>query len=1207
MMRSVKIKRILIAAFSFLVLFGLSVYTSAAETETIRVGFFYQDGYHEIDENGVRDGYGYALMQYIRRYADMSFEYVGYEKSWSEMLEMLENGEIDVLTDVAVTPERQEKYLYSDIPVGSCDVILSVETGNTDIVQGIYDTYSGKRIGFIRNIAENSIFADFAKEKKFWYRAIYFDDTAQLSEALHSGEVDAVVSTDFRTGYDEWIVERLKASDVYLIVRKDNTELMARFNDALKRLDSNEAGWRGVLKNTYYPYSSTSGVYYNMSEWDVIRRFSDGGEVLKVTAMPDNAPYSWFEKDENGKTVAHGVHNVFFQRLAEEIGIQYKYVIPQSVTEYNTLVQSGLVDIVIDMPYGYYQAEENGYVQTTEYDTVSLARIYTRTFSGEAATVACLKTAPYMMEHVKELHPDAKVVAYESMEAAVEAVESGWVDFLYCLDHTAQTIVNQDEKGQLRYALVGSDSYNFTLAVRDEIDRTMVSALSKTVLHSGDRIIQGIYDDNINFGVSQSPRLWAAIYNNPVPVIIIGSLVFLTIFFSVTGLIFARRHEREVLLRKELENSALLRTMYTAMPFGLLRLEITGEEYTITYANRHFFELMGVSCLEEANELYEKGLGKGLLDRDRYDVRTMYDRLQLIGDTATAESRAKAPGGAVRWVRCSSTLVDIVGKTRVVQQLILDITEERAVQERKEREHTEEAINRMFGTLTKTRPDIYVLYSLDKHKVRFVSPNTEAQLGVPVEEVYRDVNIFMRTEIDGGEICSEEILKKIEAGNGNLGEVKRVHMHTGEIRWYRSEAYISSINGERHLTVVMSDITQDRSRQEALQMALENAENASKAKTTFLSNMSHDIRTPMNTIVGLTNLLKTDAQDSEKAARHLDHLEIAANSMMEIINNVLDMSRIESGGNILNEAAFSLRDLLRDVEAISATQARVKGLCVRSSIDIAEERYIGDALRLKQILLNLVSNAVKYTNEGGGIDLSASTQGRVAMDHDMLRFVIRDTGIGMSEEFQRELFTPFSRERNTTTSGIVGTGLGMAIVKNMVDLMGGRIQVNSTIGVGTTFTVDIPLRLVEETAEEQICADTAAESVSISGVRMLVAEDNDLNAEILMELLEREGAVCQRAENGRIAVDAFLSAPENTYDMILMDIQMPVMNGYDAVREIRESSHPQAKSIPISAMTANAFTEDVENALAAGMNAHVAKPVDMVILKETVARLMKGK
>lgn len=1205
-MRIVKTRVCALILLLLLVLSEGALYASAAEPETIKVGFFYQAGYHEIDENGAKDGYGYALMQYIRRYADMNFEYVGYDKSWADMLKMLETGEIDVLTDVAMTPQRQEKFLFSDVPVGSCDVILSVKAGNTELVQGEYATYNGRKIGFLGGVAENQVFASFARENNFWYRGVYYPDTNELSEALHSGEVDAIVSTDFRSVHDEWILERMSASDVYLVVDDDNPELMEKFNDALKRLDSNEVGWRSKLKATYYPYSATTEIYFTLHEQEIIARFREGGEVLKVTAMPDNAPYSWYEKDENGTTVARGVHNLFFRQIADKLGIRYQYVIPRSFSEYEALISSDLVDLVIDMPEDYYGAEEKGFVQSARYDDVSLARIYTRRFSGEAKTVACLINSPYLHAKVKELHPDAKIVTYESMEAAVEGVERGWVDFLYCLDHTAQIIVNQDYKAQLRYAVVGSDKYGFAMGVRDDEDHSVATVITKVILHSGDRILYDIYNENINLGVSEVPGLVAIVYNNPIPVLILGSVVLMIICFLVTGFVLARRREREVVLRKDLENSALLRAMYTAMPFGLLRLEITGDEYRITYANRHFFEMMGAADLEEANALYDRGVGRGILDGDRYDVRTMYDRLQLVGDSTTAESRAKAPGGGICWLRCNSTLVDIVGKTRVVQQLILDITEEREVQERKERRNTEEAINRMFGTITRNSSDIYVLYSLDKQKTRFVSPNTEQQLGVSLEEAYRDVDVFRRIEIEGEIVRPMDKLDAIEKGDAYLGEVKRVHMQTGEIRWYRDEAYMTTIGDERHLIVVMTDITQDRSRHEALQMALKNAENASSAKTTFLSNMSHDIRTPMNTIVGLTNLLKTDALDSDKAARHLDHLEIAANNMMEILNNVLDMSRIENGGTLLNEAPFSLMDLLRDVDAISATQARVKGLHVRTSNNLEEEWYIGDSLRLKQVLLNLVSNAVKYTNEGGTIDLSASTQNYVGQDRRMIRFVIRDTGIGMSEEFQRELFTPFTRERNSTTSGIVGTGLGMAIVKNMVDLMGGWIQVSSTVGVGTTFTVDIPLRSVEEMpGQESNGADLS--EMNISGLRILVAEDNDLNAEILIELLDREGAICQRAENGQRAVEMFLSSPENTFDVILMDIQMPVMNGLEAVRAIRASDHPEARTISISAMTANAFTEDIENALAAGMDAHIPKPVDMTILKETILGLRKGR
>ena len=1194
----VKIRNILV-----IVMLLLTLQTAAAAKQTVRMGYFYLEGYHEIKSDGVRDGYGYALMQLIRRYADVEFEYVGYNKTWGDMLTMLENGEIDVLSDASYTAERAEKFLYSDIPVGNCDVLLSVRAGNEALEQGNYASYNDKTIGFVWGIAENDTFAKFAEEKGFTYRSEYFGTTKELSEALQIGKVDAIVYSDFRTATNEWIVERIPGDDVYLMVRKDNVQLMEKLNEALRRMESSEIGWRGRLKNTYYPYSGASTAFFTLSEQAVLERYRNEGYVLTVMALPDNAPYSWYEKGEDGKIQAKGVRNTFFQQIADMLGIQYEYIAPKNYEEYLSLLRNGAVDIILDQPKNFSKMEGYGYLQTPDYDMLSIARVYTKKLDNTIGVIGCLDNMPYLVDYLLEHEQDQQVVTFKTMEDASFALKNGQVDYIYCLEHTAKVMINQDERVQLRYATIGDKEFEFCISISNRLDREIVSAMCTLISHSGARIIQDIYDDNVNFGVNQTPGLLAALYNDPIPVVAIGAVIVIIVCFSLLCALYFSRRERETVLRSELESNALLKAMYSAMPFGLLRLEITGEDYKITYANRHFFHMVGADNLEEANNNYDKGLGKGLLDRDRYDVRTMYDRLQNVGDAAVAESRARLPGGRVRWIRCSSTLVDIVGKTRIVQQLIIDVTEDREAQQRKERERANETINQMFGTLTKTGNSIYILYSMDQHKTQFISPNTQQQIGISLEDAYEDIHVFLRAELEGHSEISPQKLEAIKNGENVLGEVKRVHLQTGEIRWYRDEAYFSEIGGERHLIIVMSDVTQERKESNALYMALENAENASRAKTEFLSNMSHDIRTPMNTIVGLVNLLKTDSEDEVKSGQHLDNLDIAANSMLEIINNVLDMSRIESGTNTLNEAPFNLFETLADVETICATQARVKSLCVRSNVDLKTQTYIGDVLRLKQILLNLLSNAVKYTNEGGGIDLSAYELKHSPGGHSIIRFVIRDTGIGMSEEFQREMFSPFARERNTTISGIVGTGLGMAIVKNMVDLMGGGIQVNSTIGVGTTFTVDIPLRPVESEAEAP--ARVVSEDADISGVRILVAEDNELNAEILMELLHRENAICDHAENGQVAVEKFVSAPADTYDVILMDIQMPVMNGYDAVRAIRGSDHPQAKTIPISAMTANAFTEDITNAFAAGMNAHIAKPVNMKNLKETVQKLLK--
>ena len=1201
-MRRLSVKFALFGVLILCALFLLPAGVEAAEIETVRVGFFRMDGYHEVDENGQRDGYGYALMQNIRRYSNLNFKYVGYEKTWAEMLQMLETGEIDVLSYAAYTPERSEKFLYSSIPVGTCDLVISVKAGNTSVVQGDYSTYDGLRVGLVEGTAENEVFVEFAAEKGFSYEEVWYDGVAQLSDALQRGEVDCIVYTDFRSESDEWIVERLTASDLYLIVRKEDTQLMAQLNAALERLDTRETGWRSVLKNTYYPYGGTSTIYFTVDEQNALARYAQGGAVLRVTAIPDNAPYSWYDTDENGNRVVRGIQNTLFSELMGMLGVRYEYVVPADYDEYMQLIRRGEVDIVVDMPQDMFAADRWGYITTPEYDSLALARVYNREFDGTAEAVAYLKSTPYLAERVKELSGDARILVYDSAQEAIEALNNGEIDLFYCLEHTAKVLINQDERAQLRHAVLSGEEYLFRIAVREDIDRGLVSAFSTVIEHSGGKILQGIYDDNINFGVDRTPNLLAAFYHDPVPVVSAGAIIVLVIVFLLFIVLHIRRRERERILRADVERNALLSTIYSAMSFGLLRLEITEGDFRVIYANPHFLEMIGAQTLDEANERYIGGMGRGILDKDREDVRAMYDDLRCLGDSTVAESRAKAHDGSIHWVRCTSTLVDIVGKTRVVQQLILDITEERQTQERQEREHTDQALNEMFAILTRRALDIYILYSLDNHQTRFISPNTELLLGIPVESVRADIHVLLEAQMENKYVLTEESLKKIECGENIIGETKRVNLKSGEDRWYQDEAYIFRIGGERHLIIVMSDRTEERRTREALQTALGNAENANKAKTLFFSNMSHDIRTPMSTILGLSKLMKSDLDDREKAEAHLAQLEITANSMMEIINNVLDMSRIESGAETLNEAPFHLPDLLKEIDAITATQVHVKDMTVSAETDVEEEVYIGDALRLKQILLNLVSNAIKYTPRGGRIALKVRTFRHLSAQCSILRFTVSDNGIGMSESFQKELFAPFARERNTTTSGIIGTGLGMSIVKNLVELMGGTIRVKSEEGKGTTFIVDIPLR-TEGSVEQQEVECTETEDVDISGVRLLVAEDNDLNAEILIELLSREGAQCDRAENGRVVVDKFVADPD-AYDMILMDIQMPVMDGYAAARTIRASGCRRAETIPISAMTANAFTEDIEAARAAGMNDHIAKPVDMMQLKAMIRRLM---
>ena len=391
--------------------------------------------------------------------------------------------------------------------------------------------------------------------------------------------------------------------------------------------------------------------------------------------------------------------------------------------------------------------------------------------------------------------------------------------------------------------------------------------------------------------------------------------------------------------------------------------------------------------------------------------------------------------------------------------------------------------------------------------------------------------------------------------------------------------------------------------------ALQTAENANKAKTDFLSNMSHDIRTPMNAIIGMTSLIRHDAGNKAKVIEYADKIDISSQHLLGIINDVLDMSKIEAGKTVFKYTDFSILDFITELNTIFHSQIDEKNQTLTIiKENIRHEWVNGDQVHLMQIFSNLVSNAVKYTQEGGKIQFLVEECETKSSVYAKYRFLVSDNGMGMSADFKDTIFDAFTRAESSMTNKIQGTGLGMAITKNLVEAMGGTIDVESELGQGSCFEVLIDLRIAEDrfvSSAEQAEKDEPAGNV-LKGMRFLCAEDNELNAEILMELLKIEGAECTICENGKRVLEAFEQSAPGDYDMILMDVQMPVMNGYEATKAIRRSSHELAKTIPIIAMTANAFSEDIQHSLAAGMNAHISKPVEMKVLKKTIRNIKFG-
>ncbi len=413
--------------------------------------------------------------------------------------------------------------------------------------------------------------------------------------------------------------------------------------------------------------------------------------------------------------------------------------------------------------------------------------------------------------------------------------------------------------------------------------------------------------------------------------------------------------------------------------------------------------------------------------------------------------------------------------------------------------------------------------------------------------------------------------------------------------------------------------------QKALSEALKEAEQANRAKTTFLNNMSHDIRTPMNAIVGFTSLAAAHIGDRELVQDYLEKISVSSRHLLSLINDVLDMSRIESGKKTIEETSVHLPDVIYDLKAIIQSNNASRQLeLVFDAQGVIHEDIITDKLRLNQVLLNILSNAVKFTPDGGTISFSVAEKPQPSDDIADYEFRIRDNGIGMSEEFRQTIFEAFTREKTSTVSGIQGTGLGMAITKNIVDMMGGTITVHSSEGKGSEFIVVLPCRISKTPAEREFYSglqkeqgqsltgsvdpgagqknETDTRSV-LSGKRVLLAEDNEMNQMIAETILTESGLLVEIAGDGSEAVEKIKTAPAGYYDIILMDIQMPVMDGYEAAKQIRLLEDRQKADIPIVAVTANAFKEDRKIAMEAGMNGHLAKPYDIPAIMETLKAL----
>ncbi len=1213
------VKKIFALFACFLLISSNIPYVAAegtANNRTVKAGVFYFDGYHMKGSDGIYTGYGIELLNLISQYSHLNFEYIGYDKSWEEMQEMLKRGEIDLVTSARKTKERAETFAFS-LPIERNSTILSIQAQNTKIRSGDYSTYNGMTVGLLAGSSQNQSLPDFAEENGFTYQIREFDDPDQLEAALQNGAIDAILTSNLRRAENEKILDTIEIDYFYAITRKDDQALLDEVNYALGQMNINEGDWANVLYYKYYGNIGSSASDFTQRELDYIKAVSSGEKHITATSMIDRKPYSYVEDGE-----LKGILPEFFDSLMQMAGLPYEMIVPENQEAYKQLKNNGGVDVVVDWQQS--ASEERDYAfggfLTDAYINTGTALLTRRDFRGPVTCLAVTEGQEGLpLEH--EQFKNARILTYPTPEDVLQAVLDGETDAAFVRTYSAQYFVNNDRTNSLQFSMIGSAQVVFNMFIRGTSDHELITILNKCIHQVPDDVLSQLII-GYTAGTPENVTFVKYMSAHPEMVLLLSMLIALAI--GVILFFYLRSRWNKKLLR------------------------------TTEYAKREVEEQLAIV---------------NALSRDYLNVYTL--------NTQSA---------AIRIVKLKGYLTPGLNRKS------------------KEEYPYDEVLHQYIENRVMEEDREYLLQALSLERIKealAANPEYSGTYRVQIGEEIHDYQFTYVSYQAEGQAAPLAL-----AGFRNIDEIVR---------------------REQEQKAILED-------------ALHMAQAASEAKTSFLSSVSHDIRTPMNAIIGFLTLMRDEADNPDVVRQYVQRIDAASKHLLGLINDVLDMNKIESGSTTLNLTEMNLADVIEEINTIIRPQAKAKN----QTFDIFAshlnfEHLLGDKMRINQILINLLSNSVKYTPENGNIEMRVEELPQVVDNYSRIRFTVSDNGFGMSEDYLKVIFDPFTREETNVSHEIQGTGLGMAITKNLVDLMGGTIHVESRLGEGSTFTVELELhtqekeddpgfwieheisRMIVTDDDEEVCrsivkamsrvgvatdyatdGDTAVrmmrerrdagrpydlilldwkmptldgletarlirknysdkipillltaydwneietEAIEIGidhflpkpffmstfkeAVRrmmdghrknetggqldvvrnkhILVVDDVEINRLILVELLSTLGAKCDEAGNGREALEIFEQSQPGDYDLILMDVQMPVMDGYAASKAIRSSSHPEAQTMPIIAITANAFVDDVRDAIDSGMDAHIAKPIQIDKLKSTIQQVVENR